>query len=167
MRVLLDPAIPEERLQGREVEERRGISGDEGSGRMSSGGTEAQAALADREAPGVTQSVGRQVTRHARDVPVAAQDLVEGQRLPELHQAAPDAGCPGHGSNAPLYGQLPHDGDQRIGRRARGPIEIRGGTERLLVLAAAGGEHHETGRGNYPATLTHRHGSYLRGCGLV
>jgi hypothetical protein len=79
--VAAHPAVPEQGLQGGQVEQRRGIARDENAAGVNAGRAVSRGALADGEAAGVAGSVSRQVAGHARDVAIAAQDLVEYQRL--------------------------------------------------------------------------------------
>ncbi len=78
--------VPREHVHRVEVEECRRTPVDEFALRVHPVETEAGRPLADGEAPPVHRGARGQVARHAGDVPVAAQDLVERERLTEQRQ---------------------------------------------------------------------------------
>ena len=104
--VALHPAVPEERLRRREVEEGWSVAGDEAALRMRPARPEAGCALTDRQAARVAGGERRQVAGHAGNVVVAAQDLVEGQNTAEPDERRPDAGRASELSDTAAGGKL-------------------------------------------------------------
>jgi hypothetical protein len=74
-----DAAVPEQVLHRGEVEQGWCIARDEGILWMPARWAESGAALTDRKTPSISGRKRRKMTRHAGDVSIAAQDLVESK----------------------------------------------------------------------------------------
>ena len=112
--VQLDATVPEQSSHRAKVEQRRRVPWNEDTLRVLPHRSEAIAALANRQAFPVAQAERRHVTRHARDVAVAAQDLVERQASSEQDERFADAGGCWDRSDAVDGGELPDLLDHRI-----------------------------------------------------
>ena len=77
-RVHGDPSVPEQRLESGEIEQWRGIPRNEGPGRVNPAWAKPRGALADREASGIAGPERGQMTGHAGNIAIPAQNLVEG-----------------------------------------------------------------------------------------
>ena len=114
-----DPAVPEQLLDGEEVEDLRGVPGNESDSRVgvNSCRSESDPPLAERQTPAVAGSEGREVTGHTGDVFVAAQQLVEREGLAQPDQRGTYLRRLVQRGDAASRGQQPDFGSEGMGFR--------------------------------------------------
>jgi hypothetical protein len=144
LRVDLHASVPEQMLQRVQVERRRRVPRDESCRRRLARRPETSAALPDGQALVVPRREGREMARHARDVAIAAENLVEREGLAELRQGGAHVRCGRKRNDSSFRRQLPHErrrdhvwgrnivarGTGRRRRRFHHPVGAGGDAER-------------------------------------
>src|SRR4051794_3498893 len=133
----LHPAIPEERPVGEQVERGRRVPRDECAAGMNPRRTETGGALSDRQTAPIAGGEPRQVTGHAGDVLVSAQNLIEGQHLTQAHELGADRAGSDERADASARGQGPYLRRQGAGLAGRDSGRSSHG-RRVLIVAAGG-----------------------------
>ena len=124
-------------LHRADVEERRRVARNEDPRRKRAAGSDACRTLSHRQAAPVTRREFRQVARRARDVAVAAEDLVEGECTAELGQRRPNVRCSLERYHSAPRGELSHERRRRRARRRRWRswlVSRRGRLRRRILL---------------------------------
>ena len=148
LRVPAHPAIPEERIERGEIEQRWGVSRNEHPVGMDARRSQSACTLADGETASVAGSVGREMAGHAGDVAIAAQNLVERQRLAEADQCRPNRRRPAQCGDAARRGQLANETGQGVIRRVAAGCQLGvGWLWGGRVVATGGGQEQCTNSG--------------------
>ena len=108
-------------------------------------GTGAGCTLADRQASAVACGKDRKVAGHARDVAIAAQDLVECQRLTKPDELGPDVRRTLEAGDSAIRGELADQCDEGVVDRRLRAVAGRYGRRRGGVLVATRGNPYQQG----------------------